>query len=371
VVSINNGKISIRQFQLLVILYTIGTTILVIPSALAADAKQDAWIAAIAGVCLGLFIVWLYTKLGQMMKEMNLVEYSRAVLGNILGSVVAMIFVVFGFVGAVTLLFYVGNFMTTQILIETPIQFVHLLFAAIVVMAVKLGLETIARTAEIFFPWFVLLFIALTVFLTPDMRMENVQPVFEVENKVLLRAAITFAGTAVLPLVNFLMFYPSINDPKKIGRAFMSAAVVGGIFVVGISFLSISVLGADVTERLVYPSYALAKKINVGKFIQRVEVIIAALWFISIFFKMTLYFYTCVAALAQLTRISDQRPLILPLGMLIVIYGHVVYPNVNYMKNWDTNVWIPYAGVIGLVIPLLLLTAGWLRNKTKSRPSSH
>lgn len=47
-------KISVRQFAVLAIIYTIGTTILIIPSGLAADAKQDAWIAAILGVVINL-----------------------------------------------------------------------------------------------------------------------------------------------------------------------------------------------------------------------------------------------------------------------------------------------------------------------------
>ena len=45
-------KISVRQFAVLVMIFTIGTTILVIPSGLAADAKQDAWLAAMLGVGL-------------------------------------------------------------------------------------------------------------------------------------------------------------------------------------------------------------------------------------------------------------------------------------------------------------------------------
>lgn len=41
---LNNGKTSARQFKVLIFLYTIGSTILIIPSGLAATAKQDAWI---------------------------------------------------------------------------------------------------------------------------------------------------------------------------------------------------------------------------------------------------------------------------------------------------------------------------------------
>ncbi|MGW9530536.1 GerAB/ArcD/ProY family transporter [Paenibacillus terrae] len=47
-------KISSRQLLILTILFTIGTAILVIPSVMAATAKQDAWIGALVGVGAGL-----------------------------------------------------------------------------------------------------------------------------------------------------------------------------------------------------------------------------------------------------------------------------------------------------------------------------
>ncbi|MED3687234.1 GerAB/ArcD/ProY family transporter, partial [Peribacillus butanolivorans] len=47
-------KISARQFAILVILFSIGTTILVIPGVMAQEVKQDAWIAAVIGTGIGL-----------------------------------------------------------------------------------------------------------------------------------------------------------------------------------------------------------------------------------------------------------------------------------------------------------------------------
>ncbi|MDQ0493801.1 MULTISPECIES: GerAB/ArcD/ProY family transporter [Paenibacillus] len=47
-------KISARQLLILTILFTIGSTILIIPSGMALVAKQDAWIATLVGVGSGL-----------------------------------------------------------------------------------------------------------------------------------------------------------------------------------------------------------------------------------------------------------------------------------------------------------------------------
>ncbi|AEI43798.1 GerAB/ArcD/ProY family transporter [Paenibacillus mucilaginosus] len=361
----NKTVISVSQFQLLVILYTVGTTILIIPAGLAAEAKQDAWLAAAAGVAVGLPVVWLHSLVGRRLQGRDFHSYCGDVLGRWAGAAVTAFLVLFFFLSSATLLSYVGNFLTTQILVETPIEFIHLLFGAIVVMAMRLGLETIARTAEIFFPWFVGLFGALVLLLLPQVELDHVRPVFETEVKVLLRAGLTLAATSAMPLISFFLVFSSVQRPERIRGAMVSANLAGGLFIIIISFVSIAVLGADLTERLMYPSYALAKKVSVGKFIQRVEIIIAALWFISIFFKLTLYFHGCLVSLAKLAKLDSYRPLTLPMGMLLVIYGQVVYPNVHYMLEWDKKVWVPMMIVLGIFLPLGLLAVDLLRSRRK------
>ncbi len=68
--------------MVLVILFTIGTSILTMPSGLASVAKQDGWIAAIIGVGVGLLNIWLYIKLFQQFPSMTLVQLNEKLLGN-------------------------------------------------------------------------------------------------------------------------------------------------------------------------------------------------------------------------------------------------------------------------------------------------
>ncbi|WP_248928069.1 GerAB/ArcD/ProY family transporter [Paenibacillus hamazuiensis] len=364
------SKISVRQFTILVMFYTIGTTILVIPSTLAADAKQDAWIASIAGVGLGMLLVLLYNKIGMLFPDKTLVEYNEKLFGKWAGKIVSLPFVFFGFVGASTLLFYMGNFMVTQVMQETPIEFINILFASIVLLGLRLGLETMARSAEIFFPWFVALFSLLAAFVFPEIRMENMEPVLESGLKPIGEAAISVAGTASLPFIVLFMIFPSrVSNPDKARKAFLIATGIGGLFIVAITLLTILVLGTDLTERLVYPGYELARKINVGNFVERVESVMAGIWFMGIFYKTSFYLYACIAGLAQMIGIKDYRPLVWPFGMVWVVFSLVVYPDVVYMAEWDTNVFIPYAVFMGLLMPLFVWGVSLCKRKWSKKKS--
>ncbi|GED71122.1 hypothetical protein BRE01_48240 [Brevibacillus reuszeri] len=357
-------QISARQFGILVALFTIGTPILIIPAGLAGIVKQDAWLAAVLGVGLGLLITGIYTALGRRFPTKSLVEMNELVFGKWIGKTISITFIFFNLVTAAELLFFVGNFMTTQIMPETPIQSVHILFACIVMMGIRLGIETLARSAEVLFPLFVLLFIILVIFLSPQIKIENIQPVLDTNFKVLLKGTIFFASVFSLAPVVLLMIFPaSVNRNKEAKKAFFSGTMIGGFVLIMIIALTILVLGADTTARQMYPSYTLAKKINVGNFLQRIEIIMAGMWFITIFFRVCCYFYASVIGLAQTLNLKDYRFLVLPLGIIVLALSLIVHPNVVHSEEYNKREWIPYATTYGLVLPLLLLGIQSLRKK--------
>lgn len=365
----NPAKISIRQFTILTMFYTIGTTILVIPSSLAVDAKQNAWIAAIVGWLMGFFIVYLYIAIGRLYPQLTLFGFLEYTLGKWIGKLVSLVFIFFSFIGTSAVLYYMGNFMTTQVMPETPLGAFVILFGGLVVLGLRLGLEVLARTSEILFPWFLVLFTVSTLLVIPEIDIQKIKPIMEIGISPTIKAALSYIGTATLPLIVFLMIFPaSLSNKKDAGKAFIIGTMLGGVFIIIVTFMSISVLGADFTSRNMYPSYALAKKINIGNFIQRVEILMAGMWFMSIFFKTAFYAYGFVTGIAQLCGLKDYRPLALPCGMLLIAYSLIIYPNVVYMMDFDTTVYIPYVITIAFILPLFLLGIGFIRKRMQNKP---
>lgn len=363
---LENGKISLRQFMVLVILYTVGTSILLAPSLLATEAKQDAWIAGILGVGVGLLLVWLYSKLGNLFPNRTLVEYSEEILGKWVGKVISFLFFTFSFTLAALVLRNIGDFLTAHIMPKTPIPSIHIIFLFIVIMGTRLGLEVLARSAEILFPWFIILFLLLVLFISPEMKFENIQPMLEQGIKPVLRSAIPFIGFPFLELVIFLLIFPYVNRTQEAGNVFLVGTLIGGIILILLTVLSILILGVDVTARHHYPSYVLAKKINIAHFLQRVEAIVAGMWFVSIFFKLTICFYASNLALAQTLKLKDYRPLTLPLGMILIIFSLVVSPNIVYNMTVTPKAWTPHVLIVGFFLPLLLLVVTAFRKKRES-----
>ncbi|MFF2890316.1 endospore germination permease [Paenibacillus sp. NPDC057967] len=357
-------KINARQFSILVILFSIGTPILIIPATVTSIVKQDGWIAALLGLGIGLVLTKLYVAVGSLNSEKSLFETIEQVLGKWLGKAVIATIICFCLVTASEVLFFIGNFMTTQIMQATPIQAFNILFAIVVVMGIRMGIETIARSAELLFPVFVLLFIVLVVFVSPQIRIERIQPMLESDLKSMVGATMYF--TSVLSITTFFLlavFPGEVDRPKAASKGFYRGAMISGIVLVIIIVLCITVLGTDMTARQTYPSYALAKKINVGHFLQRIEIVMAIMWFITIFYRVSLYFYAAVLGMKQLFNLKDYRSLVLPMGMLLVVVSLIVHPNVMHSEEYNRSVWVPYVSTFGIFLPILLLIIHAIRRK--------
>lgn len=361
---ISNSKISSFQFGVLVFFYTIGSTILLLPSGLAGLAKQDAWIPSIVGVTIGGIFVLLYSSLGTLFPNLTFVEYCEKILGKWVGKIISIAFVLFCFIGAATVLHVMGDFVVTQIMPETPIQIVNILFTIIIIYAIRLGVEVFARAAEIFLPWMILLFCLLFLSLFPEIEMKNIQPAFEVGIKPVFIGALSLASVASLPCIVFSMIIPSVSKINKVRTSFIISLYLGGFMMIMITFLTVAVLGPDVTAQSTFPSYVLARKISIGNFLERIEVIIAIIWFITIFFKILLYFYACIIGTAQILGLKDFHPITLPFGIILVIYSFIVYPSKAYAVEWDTMIWIPFALTCGFFLPLLLFVVAKIRYKS-------
>lgn len=369
---IEKGKINARQFSILTILFSLGSAILIVPSALTASAMQDGWISAVVGLVAGIPLLAFYNALGSRHPDLTLIAYTELLLGKWVGKIVGLLFFSYFFLLSALVLRNVGDFITTIVMPETPIQAVHFILLIAIAMGAGLGLEVIARSAEIFLPWVVVLLFFLIVFLFPQIQTDRIQPLFESGVKAIVRGSLSVISIPFLEMVVFLMIFPYAAKPDRRGAAMIKGGLIGGTVLVSITLLCVLVLGWDFTSRHTFPSYTLAKKIQVGEFLQRIEVLVAIIWFLTIFFKLAICFYASLLGLAQLLKMNTYRPLIVPCALIVLMVSIVVYPNIVYFRIFASEIWPFYALTIGFLLPLLVWAASLIRpagdTASRSRP---
>ncbi|WP_082337591.1 endospore germination permease [Lysinibacillus sp. FJAT-14745] len=354
--------ISSRQFMIITLLSSIGTAILISPASVTSEAKQDAWIAAIISVVLSLLIIKLFVTLGKRTPTLTFVEANEKILGRFFGKITSIGFIILSFLSAGELLYFIGIFMKTSVMPETPTMAFAFLFSIIIIYAAFLGIEVFARSAEVLFPMFILIFIFFVVCISPSVHMENLQPILETPAKSLFFSIIRLISIFSFPLVILLMIFPStVNVHESAQKGFYIGTILGGVVLIAIITLAILVLSPTNTAARTFPSYSLAQRISIGNFLQRIEVIMAAMWIISIYIKTFMFFYAGVIGIAQICNINNHRPLIFPFGMIILGLSQIVHPSIIHSDIYNKETWPIFSFIFAILLPLVLLLVAKIR----------
>ena len=367
--AVGQVTISVKQFTILVIMYTLGSSALVIPSTLTTFAKSNAWISSIIALGFGVLFVFLFSRISVVYPEKTFVEINQIVFGKWIGNLSSLLFMLPIFLTTVGNLREIGDFFTTQVMVDTPIHAIHILVLITAIYCIRAGLEVMARTCEIFFPWTAIFLVILILFLIPEMKLENLNPNFAKGMGPIIGAAYTYICLPFSQLVVFLMILPNVKKIPKARKFFFLGVIVGGIGISLITSLCLGVLGHDFTSRNMYPTYVLGKMINIGGFIERVEVLVAISWVFTIFFKLLVNTYALILGMTQILKMNDYKPLSFPIGFLLMVFSMTNYPNIVYFSEFTFEVWPLYSLTFFLFLPLIVYIVSLVKSKVIGKGS--
>lgn len=360
--------ISPYQMLVLSLFFCIGTSLLVTPANITEKAGQDAWAGALFGSAAGFFILLFHLFLASRFPGLTFVQLSERILGKWLGKTVSLFFIAVSLIYTGTLLYYSGLFLKLHMMPQTPMAVLNALLAGVVVMGVMLGMETIARSAEVFLLAFGGLFILLIVTVAPQAKLDRLQPFFEHGPADIISSSIPLIEVSALNAIVLLMIFPALVDSvKKSGRALMGGYLIGSGIMILLTALCVAVLGASYTSALEFPGYELAKRIDIGNFIQRIEGIMSVMWILSLFVKAAIYFYAAVMGTVQLFGRDDPGNLAFPLGAAVLVLSVTLFPDSVYLMHWNDTTGLVLSVSLGIFIPLFLGMIYLFRRKTLRR----
>ena len=360
---LERGKISGTQLVYLLVSFAIGSSIILAPGR---GARQDAWIAIIIGVLESLVWVFIFTTLARRFPEKTIVEILEEVFSPFLGKLLAVCFIWYSFhLGSLV----IGNFtdfFTTVVMPETPSIVFAVSLVLVSAFAVYNGLEVIARCSLVLLPIAVFLIMSTILLELNQLDVKNFLPILETPWPRLLKAAHI---TAVFPfgeVVIFGMILPYLNQPQDGRGSTVLGILLTALIIVLLSLRSIGALGAT-RSIATYPSLEALKLINVPLLNIRMEVIVVINFLTIGFLKIATLHYSTVLGLGQIFKLRALRPLIIPIGILMVLLSLI-----NFHGFGENLVFIDvgypiYALVFQLAIPLLTLIVAVIRKLPSRR----
>ncbi|MGQ8873526.1 GerAB/ArcD/ProY family transporter [Paenibacillus amylolyticus] len=363
-------KINAQQLLALMVLFNMGTSLVV---SLGTTAERDAWIATLLGNAGGLILFGVYAALFRLAPKLQLIGHIRALLGKPIGLILGMLYIIFFLYGASRDLRDGGDLLINSVLDQTPLIVVEAAMILAVAYVLDKGIEVLARTAQIFL--IVLLLVGLlSVVLLLCSNVIETERLFPLLGNgwgavftPFLKQTFEFPYTE---LICFMVIFPSLDQPNQGLRFGFVAVFISGIILTISSMLQIAVLGVDITSQSTFPLLDMISLIDVGAFVQRLDVFFVLFLIVGVFFKTAIFYYACVSSITDLFHIRDKRTMIYPVGLLILVVSLINSSNfAEHIKEGNIalqTVFLPMGGAI----PVLLLIGGWLKKRGRWRGTS-
>lgn len=363
------GKISKRQLFTLMLLFEMGSSIVV---NLGMQAKQDAWLAILLGTGAGICLFLIYDYLCHQYDERPLTQYVRIIFGKYIGSVLALLYIFYFLYLAARVLRDFGELLLSSTLEATPMLVINSMLMFIIGCAVYYGLEVIGRTGEIILPFMILLaFITgISISFSQVFHIENLLPVLEKGWKPVLKAA--FPLTITFPfgeVIVFSMILPYLSEKASSRRTGIKAILVSGLILTVTIITNIAVLGVSQASTEQFPLLTTVGKINVGNFIQRVDAIALSALILGGFFKISIFFYAGVSGMKELFSIQKKKHILFLVASFVII---VTTYSLNMASSFTSHIEVGLQQVpydlhlpFQIGIPILLLVITWGKKLAK------
>jgi spore germination protein KB len=367
-------KLTPFQFSTLVFIFIISSSTLLVPKLSATFAKQDAWIATVLSLIIGVFIVKLYILICCKYPSKNLIEINELVFGRFISTIISSVLLLYTVIITAGLLRQLGDFLLVTLLSETPIEVIGFIMILLITYIAFNGLNVLAMSTEIIIPFVVMTIIMLFVFYIPNVEINNILPMFEASNGEVLKATLITLCYPYLDLIIFMLLIPLIKKEEKTSNEFIYSTIIGGLVIVIFTFFCLTILRPGFTVNANYPVYVVTEKINIGNFIQRIEALVSILWVSSLIIKITICFFAILTAFKSISKIKDISPFIYPFSVICFVLSLFLFPNIVYF-NQETiiHLWPPLLIIIGFLYPAILLATIYIKdylnkNKTNYTP---
>ena len=356
----NKEVISNRQAISLIILFILGEGSIYIEGIVA---KNDLWLSYIMGLVFSLPVVIMFARLLYLFPGKNLFDIIDICFGRFFGKLLIIIFTWYMFHAVAITMDDLSFFLTTEIFTETPRLILIICFFAICVIITKNGIEVMGRWAEIFVIVPIVLIISITLLLFPKIELQNVTPVLYNGFKPVLKGAFL---TFIFPftyIVGFTMIFnlsKRKNSPYKI---YLTGLLIGAAFLFIIYMLVIFVIGPYQASNLYYPTYIVVSLINIGDFLQRLDIIAAIIYLIGLYIQTSVFLLGACKGIVKLFGFTDYRFLLMPVVLLLINLSSYECDSVMKYFDFGTNTWSLYVFPFEVILPFIIWVVAEIRVK--------
>lgn len=321
-------------------------------------AKQDGMISIVLGTILGIIPLLIYLKIMNTKPELNIFEKIETLFKNT-GTIINIILVL-----SITILTTINynsliNFISSQYLSKTPNIIIALSFLPAIIYILKKGTTVIGRTV------FILLiisasFVMLTISgLIWQIRIDNILPILEHGLKQPIICSLIYVTYNITPIF-LLTTIPKneIIDKEKLNKRIIITYIIANIIILIMFFLTLSVLGQNLSNLYQYPEYDVLKKVSLIGFIERTESTISLRWTFYVLTTTIMGIQFVTKYIKHIFKIKNEKTnqkIITITSLIITLFGNKIFTSITRFNPITYNLLPFLILIILIIIPTIII----------------
>ena len=350
----NEDKATFPQLLCTFVLFCFGSSVVL---GVSGGVAQDAWISIILGAVLAVPMLCIYARLFRLFPEKDLFEIMHIVFGKLVGKVLTVLIVWYATHLGATILRNFSEFTQISPLTDTPQIVIRSIMILTVIYLVRCGTRVLGKwsLAMIFLVLFVVVFSFAAVI--PKIRPDDLMPFFEHPKARIAASTFELFSFPFGETVVFLCLANSLSKKDSPYKLFLYGLLVSvGIFII-IFLRNLSLLGPIISEKVYFPSFVAVRIIVISDFLARIEGSISSNFLFAGIVKITVCLIAASKGAASLFGLKHYRPLVMPMGMLMLALCSILYKSMMEMFRF-LEYYPYYAFPFQVILPLVVWIGG-------------
>lgn len=361
----SDDKITSTQAAVLLNNTVLGAGILTLPRSVTEAVKTpDSWISIVLGGVIVMLVVVLMVKLSQQFPGQTIYQYSRSIVGRILGGALCTLLIVYYVMLAAFEIRSVAEVALFFLLEGTPIWAVLIPFIWTGAYLVMGGINAMARVFEIVFPISLFIFIVSYLLSARLFDLNNLRPFLGEGIMPVLQGlkstVLVFAGCEVV-----MTLVARMEKPQQAIKAMLAGiGIPFGLYF----FTVVMVIGGmsvDATIVSTWPTLDLVRSFEVAGFLlERFEFPLLVIWLMQMFCNFSSFFYNSSLGISQIFRIPYKTVVF---GFMPILFIVAMIPR-KIIELFELGETLGKMGIVLFLLLPVLLSLVWLaRSKGGTR----
>jgi spore germination protein KB len=344
-------------------MFIIGSVIIV---GIGAEAKQDVWIATLMALIMSIPLLFIYSKLLTIYPGKDLYDILKEVFGNVAGKIISLLFIWYSFHLGTLVIRNFTEFVNVISFPETPQTIMTIFMGLLCIWMVKAGFEVLGRWATFVFPILIVIIITTVTLSMSKAELINLKPILYNGFKPLLPISFGLLSFPFAEAVIFTMVFNTLKNTKKTFKVFLISSLIGCLVMIIIDVRNLLVLGPSLSANFYFPSYLAVRTLNIGNFLQRFEIVVAIVFILGGFVKVSVCLYAATLGVAKIFNLNNYRYLVTPIGFLMMNLACILYDSTMEMFEW-VKIYPYYAIPFQIILPIIILITAKIKIKVDGK----